>query len=128
MDGFDTAYKLKHKCYRGNVQISAKSVVFVTILALYCYALCSNCSYCWKLNACYPLNSGDLASLRRVSATQRKCFTLFARTSLVLNVKVKSHIYNKYVISVRRCNKHWKAKLKFHAKYVKLAFLLTTPS
>jgi len=105
-------------------EISVKSVVFVTILALCCYTFCSNCSNC--LNACNPLTSGDLASLRRVSATQRKCFTLFACTSVCF--KCESHIYNKYVISdVRICNKHWKTKTKVHTKYVKLAFLLMTP-
>jgi len=61
MDGSDIAYK-HIKCYCGNVEISVKSVVFVTILALYCYALC-NVQQLQLLLKCtglsYPLNSGD---------------------------------------------------------------------
>jgi len=38
------------------------------------------------------------------------------------------YIYNKYVIIVRISNKHWKTKPKVHTKYVRLSFLLTSPS
>ena len=36
-------------CYQQRWTDSVKIVVFVTILALYCYALRSNCSYCWNV-------------------------------------------------------------------------------
>ena len=37
-------------------------------------------------------------------------------------------IYNKYVISVRICNKDCKTKPKVYAKYVRLSLLVTMPS
>jgi len=112
MDGSDIRYK------RGNVKRSLTKlylVVFVHIFAPCYYALCSYYSYCLR----YPLNFTSL----------RKGFghvTLFC--SYISCFECESHINNKYVITIRICNKRWKTKPKVHTKDVKLAFLMTTPS
>jgi len=60
-----------------------KNVAFVMILALYCYALCGYCSYCW--NTCNsPWIRVTWQACEKVSAM----WHYSARTTVTLNVKV----------------------------------------